>query len=209
MLDWFWGLLVRAVISWFDRHPGLIGGFIVGFGAGVIFCLPLVPWTIPDGTANVLGAALGAVLAVWGATWVANRRDRERVRNLRSALESIASSAWLAVDQFADAVRSAVSSGEREDVLAAFRACRPVELEAQAFSRRLTRLTPQLEQLGGSGILASESLDRSAQVLATVTSPFNGDWYESASERVGGSTEIAMQVALARMHFQAALSALR
>ncbi|MDO9420411.1 MAG: hypothetical protein Q7T66_07105 [Herminiimonas sp.] len=57
---------------------------IIGFGAGILFAFPIAApilgGVIPDAAATLWGSALGAVMAVAGALWVAERSSKEQQR---------------------------------------------------------------------------------------------------------------------------------
>lgn len=60
------GLLVAACITCTG----------VGVLLGVLFCMPLVPYEIPESSAALLGAALGSLVTVGAAAWLATHKER-------------------------------------------------------------------------------------------------------------------------------------
>ena len=43
---------------------------------GVLFCMPLVPYDVPESSAAMLGAALGSLVTVSAAWWLATHKER-------------------------------------------------------------------------------------------------------------------------------------
>ena len=84
------------VRNWVNEHPWAVTAFGGGVFAGVLFCLPLVPYTLPDSAANILGAALGAVFAVWGAAWIARSGERRKAADFRTAVATMLSPLFIA-----------------------------------------------------------------------------------------------------------------
>lgn len=68
--------------QWNRLHPWVWTSFLLGCLAGLILCLPLVPYQMSDATASLLGAAIGAGAAVSAAYWVATEPERRRSRAL-------------------------------------------------------------------------------------------------------------------------------
>ena len=75
----------NRVSHWSHGHPWALTGFFLGVGVGVIFCLPLLPFTIPDSAAQLIGSFLGAAIAVSGAIWVTTIKERKFRSDLRLA----------------------------------------------------------------------------------------------------------------------------
>lgn len=48
----------------------------VGVLVGVLLCMPLIPYTVPESYAALLGAALGSLITVSGAWWLATSKER-------------------------------------------------------------------------------------------------------------------------------------
>lgn len=63
--------------------------FALGLAAGVLLRLPLLPYVLPDGVSTLLGAIVGAALAVLGAAWISERKEYEARRSLRASVEEI------------------------------------------------------------------------------------------------------------------------
>lgn len=68
----------------------------------MVLCLPLIPYKLPESSAQLLGSALGAFIAVTGAAWLARGSDRKRARTLATrtalAIEVVASQCLLFED---------------------------------------------------------------------------------------------------------------
>lgn len=71
--------------QWIYHHPWAITGLLLGIGIGILFCLPLLPYTLPDSSAQLIGSFLGAGIAVTGAIWVATSKERRFRADLRLA----------------------------------------------------------------------------------------------------------------------------
>lgn len=76
---------LTRIYHWGYEHPWALTGFFLGVGVGIIFCLPLVPFTLPDSAAQVIGSFLGAAIAVTGAMWVTTIKERRFRADLRLA----------------------------------------------------------------------------------------------------------------------------
>jgi len=70
---------------WCHDYPWAITGFFLGIGVGILICLPLVPYVIPDSSAVLIGSFLGAGVAVTGALWVTTIKERRFRSDLRLA----------------------------------------------------------------------------------------------------------------------------
>ena len=70
---------------WNQEHPWALTGFFLGIGVGIILCLPLLPFTLPDSAAQLIGSFLGAAIAVTGAIWVTTSKERKFRADLRLA----------------------------------------------------------------------------------------------------------------------------
>lgn len=58
-------------LRWIASHPGILAAFALGALVGLSFILPFSPWVLPDSHASLIGAALGAAIAVGGAAFYA------------------------------------------------------------------------------------------------------------------------------------------
>lgn len=77
----------RKVSKWFAHHPWVATSFLVGIGTGMVLCLPILPVELPDSIAQIIGAGLGAGIAVGGAAWVAGNKARQHSAALRKLVE--------------------------------------------------------------------------------------------------------------------------
>lgn len=68
---------------WTPAAATLLG---VGFLLGCLFRFPLVPWSFSDSNATIVGASLGAFIAVAMASWIAQRQARQKWRHTRDLL---------------------------------------------------------------------------------------------------------------------------
>lgn len=68
--------------EWLRDHPWVMTAFAIGALFGVLLCLPLLPYELPESAANVIGAALGAIFAVWGAAWITDAKERKQQRSV-------------------------------------------------------------------------------------------------------------------------------
>lgn len=66
-------------------------GFAICMGTlvGAAFAAPLFGWSLPDGPSNVIGAAIGAAAAVFGAEHMQTRREQSGRRELARVTQSI------------------------------------------------------------------------------------------------------------------------
>jgi hypothetical protein len=71
--------------QWIYHHPWAITGFMLGIGIGILICLPLLPYTLPDSSAQLIGSFLGAGIAVTGAIWITTNKERQFRADLRLA----------------------------------------------------------------------------------------------------------------------------
>lgn len=78
--------VIRRPIDWCRDNPMVLLALCVGFLAGLLFLMPLIPYRLPDSTANIVGAAVGAAIAVLGAVLASDYRDRAQRRQLISIL---------------------------------------------------------------------------------------------------------------------------
>lgn len=127
------------VRDWFAHHPWVLAGFCVGVLAGVIVALPLFSASLPDGVATLLGAAIGAVLAVTGAAWVAGAKDRSQLRVLSAVAAKVTQNVVLLG---VDTVCNMRSLSEEDDLSLddALAMAEGVRLSAQLAAERLRYL---------------------------------------------------------------------
>src|SRR5690606_11211976 len=84
---------LRDASAWLGAHPWVGTSFLIGVGSGILFCLPLFPIELPDAIAQIIGAGLGAGIAVGGAAWVAGTGARRHRDALAQVLRSAAANA--------------------------------------------------------------------------------------------------------------------
>jgi hypothetical protein len=153
-------------MDWLRHHPWMPAIFAAGMLAGVVFRFPLVPWELPESTANILGAALGAIFAVWGAAWVSDLKERQGHMHAANAIVSTVVPVLRqaeAIDTQLDALTHIDPTGEgRKHYVAALRhALASANLTIQAadeMAARLKFMEPLFLQLGGAGAIAHGAL---------------------------------------------------
>lgn len=79
----------KGASEWLHFHSHLFTAFLIGVAVGVVFGLPLLPYKLPDTAAQILGAGLGAGIAVGGVSWVTNAKERQAARALVQATDAL------------------------------------------------------------------------------------------------------------------------
>ncbi|MGO0792774.1 hypothetical protein ACTOWA_23210 [Herbaspirillum seropedicae] len=140
--------------------------FLVGVALGILVAFPLAApifdAKIPDGAATLWGAALGAVIAIGGSFWVADRAQHSQQRSAVDLFFSIVdTSVFLFQDIVAEygrtSFRSDTQEEDREPDLLDEEKCRHIMISTQAFVReyqvvqkRVARIDSSLHSLGAS-----------------------------------------------------------
>ena len=121
---------------------------------------PIFDAKIPDGAATLWGAALGAVIAIGGSFWVADRAQHSQQKSAVALFFSIVEpSVFLFQDMVYEHGRPSVRSGaqeeDREPDLLDGEKCRQLMISTQAFVReyqvvqkRVARIDSSLHSLG-------------------------------------------------------------
>lgn len=115
--------------------------FALGLTAGLFLRLPLLPYVLPEGISTLLGAIIGAALAVFGAAWVSERKEYEERKSLRTSVEAILGTVTDSTRRYEDLVQvkgGAEHSMEDE---------REVELEAERARGRAQEALDLIEDL--------------------------------------------------------------
>lgn len=68
--------MIPRLTAWMRRNSRAMALGVGGILLGLVLRLPIFPYSLPADVANVMGAAFGAMFAVWGAAWVADRKER-------------------------------------------------------------------------------------------------------------------------------------
>lgn len=142
----------------------LIG--FVGILVGLVLRLPLFPYSLPPDVANVMGAAFGAMFAVWGAAWVSDRKEKHANRLAVQAIRATVDPVIKRVRMIEEGLKNLPflfqSDVDRESRIEAVRA---VLRQAEAIphvtielEKRLEFLKPLFLQLGGTGAVAFTTL---------------------------------------------------
>lgn len=147
---------LRQTAGWLRSHPWIATSFCAGVIAGLLLCLPLLPYEMPDSSASVIGAALGAVFAVWGAAWVADLKESKHRSYLVRAIESTVEPALMYVEQFGVGLEQIIKKGSgvtREERAARIQSSLtesgPVTERLSEMESRLEFLIPLFSSSGG------------------------------------------------------------
>jgi hypothetical protein len=164
---------IRRFADWLRDYPWVATAFFAGAILGLLICLPLLPYELPESSANVIGAALGAVFAVWGAAWVADLKERKHQQYLVRAIESTIQPTLLRVEQFGANLErvgrewdEVTSRDERVTRIQSLLPESVLVLERLGeLERRLDFLVPLFLQLGGHGAIAHGQLIKTGPLL--------------------------------------------
>ncbi|CAN7394598.1 hypothetical protein LJR143_002228 [Pseudoxanthomonas sp. LjRoot143] len=145
------GLLVAACIT--------CAG--VGVLLGALFCMPIVPYTIPESSAALLGAAVGSLVTVSAAWWLSTHKERQARAEGR---ELIRRQLWAFRTEFAQAmddVAAALSEGQDSERWEPLRKrLEGVSGQAPAAMGSIDDLRPLFVTLGPHGVLCRAGLTR-------------------------------------------------
>jgi hypothetical protein len=148
---------LAAVFDWLHAHPWVIVAFCGGALAGVLICLPVIPWELPDSSANVIGAALGALIAVWGAAWVSLRKERESTLMAAKALEATMTPVLSRAERMLAHLGS-MTFEDKDSIRHAYAFSQELHMAVAAAADRLKFMAPVFLGLGGPGVIAFGSV---------------------------------------------------
>src|SRR5690606_769427 len=114
--------------------------------------LPLLPWSLPESSATLIGAAVGAGIAVWGAAWIATNRTRQAQVATFEVLTHASQVYLECVRKFVLAVRN------HECLHSVAKSAARVTVELDGFQNRLTHLAGVMPLTGAFGLLAHADL---------------------------------------------------
>lgn len=135
--------------GWVRDHPWVIVSFLVGTFVGLMVTLPLVPYSLPDGTANLVGAALGAGIAVWGAAWITGSHSRKARSTALEVMQRIATPYLKSIEELHHAMDSSPRSPD-----AIQRAAARFTVELNGLKMRTASLGSAMLQVGAVALLA-------------------------------------------------------
>ncbi|WP_162407332.1 hypothetical protein [Pseudoxanthomonas jiangsuensis] len=73
----------QKVFGWLSERVALAFSFLLGVVAGITVCAPLVGFSLRPEASDIIGAALGALLAIAGAVLISQREERNRRNTIR------------------------------------------------------------------------------------------------------------------------------
>jgi hypothetical protein len=123
-----------------------IGGCAFGVTGGVMLRLPLFPYVLPDAVINAISAAAGAAVAVIGAAWIAENRERKQKNELRLVLKSIGRPLNQALLEVIKMTGSKENHAHKRDLVR--RKLRKLKTEDEAYGPRLEELRPLFQLVG-------------------------------------------------------------
>ena len=108
----------RPAMASLLRRPELLAVFAIGVILGALFCMPLVKIELPHGAAELMGAAMGALIAIGGSFWLVDQQERKDQRRLRAficlcgmdAVDSLIGVCWAGTRLPTDVMSSGVSA---------------------------------------------------------------------------------------------------
>lgn len=155
---------LRSISDWFGEHPWIVTSFLLGIAAGLCLCLPLFPVVLPDTAAQLIGAGLGAGLAVGGAAWVSNSQERRARAALRREAQKATSPIIYAIGRVVPLLpeHSGTKSPLPKEVLQRLREARNY---ANGTVESLRSLTPAFH-IGADTMLLHHQLIEAAQGFA-------------------------------------------
>lgn len=89
--------VLRAIVT----RPGWLIAFALGVLTGVVLCMPL-GWTLPGSSAELIGGAIGALIAIGGAVLVWQLQESERVDTSAVAIKNALLPSLAMLDRLAD-----------------------------------------------------------------------------------------------------------
>jgi hypothetical protein len=84
----------------------LLTGIALGALVGVTLAAPVLGWELPDASATMLGSALGAAAAVFGAFWLQRHEQAERRSSLATAMLAIVAQTDQILDHWSDLIKA-------------------------------------------------------------------------------------------------------
>jgi len=159
---------MARTLDWIREHAWVGAVFCLGILFGLLICMPLVPWQLPESTANILGAALGSVVAVWGAAWMADRKDRRRGQLAHKAVSSLATPLLADADLFLRQL-GVYSDNKNKSVEYGHFISRSLLEAIDRFDEGMQALSELFVGLGGHGVIARAALQQAASTMRTAT----------------------------------------
>ena len=171
----------RRVGTWLQAYPHTLISFCVGLGSGMAITMPL-GWRLPDSSATLIGAMIGAGAAVGGALWAANAKQRQEegkadekqeqvARMIASAIAEEVAVGQRIINWQLESIRSAMSKdGDaefRSRVLEIFRAAEIEHSMCKMFADRLDAfgVDAPLVMDAVASILSANATNRSLAAL--------------------------------------------
>lgn len=159
------GCMYGRLTRWFRAHPWILTAFFCGAVLGLVLRMPVIPYQLPESTANILGAALGALAAVWGAAWIADHKERDQrdkaVRAIAITVHPVIAEALAFENALVTASQQSMTAPrtKRFDKLHhAMDVWKALQLSIEDMNERLDSMKPLFLQLGGDGVLAQGRL---------------------------------------------------
>jgi len=176
----------RQVSDWLMLHPWIGASLAFGILLGVALGLFVEPPKLSDSHASLIGAAFGAIAAVWGAAWVADGKER-RAKAL--ARRYIRQHLWVFTTTLKQEIDRAEKALDVGDVGTVTDACgKLVNLSSATrpvLEKSLPAMQPMFASLGPAGIIAAVDLQHAIQaVLATLDTLVDPGAYVQASENL-------------------------
>lgn len=139
-------------LDWLRLHPWIGTAFFIGAFLGVVICLPLIPFELPEGHASLIGAAFGAFVAVWGAAWVTDGQSRRNQAIAREEIETVVRPTINRFDRLIIDLEAAIDAGEGAGLELATERADAIRNECRSIFTWLREAKPLFYQLGAAGM---------------------------------------------------------
>lgn len=159
---------MKPVTQWLADHPWVLSAFAIGMTAGFLFFLPLVPWTIPDSAATMLGSALGAFIAVGLAAWYPMAQEKKRDMQIRLQMAHNGDNLSEKLRRFLAEVDEwmKIEGGKPKyatpDLIGA---CDALKITYGVFRRRFEAMRPEYYKLGTPGVIYVSDVERAMDFI--------------------------------------------
>jgi len=162
-----------------------------GIAIGILLCAPLFPWVIPEGYSNVLGAGLGAALAVWASLYAVEISQHREERRLAGFIAEIVQPLVTAVRRLDSVLPEQPADDLSTEDLAPIRKEALAIIGAVEFCReRLARIEAISYRLSVMRLRALLDFEKGLRMADALAQEIDIKYSSTAARMYGGPVEI-------------------
>lgn len=186
--------------NWMKGNAKALTFLMIGIFLGLLISAPLLPWHLPDSTANLLGAAIGSSFTVFAAAWIVDSRERQKAEDAKDLIRQT----------FADLHTAAKAFCKEADSFNEHTVYRTAQLASTEFCKAYFEtdstfqvMLPAFESAGPTGLKCYGDTKRAMDALRSVydrlTSLINSPTQFSNAGQIAKSEAIMVRAWLRRL----------